>query len=279
MIDHEDNVPLCAVLFRGQPNGKIIKRLRKSPVVKPWMKVQAQKFGQYRSEDMVEALDWMLPVANSSDESIIVLLDWFSGHLTEEVAELVRSKGHVLLFHGGGTTAFEQVNDTHLHAQLQARILELENDIARRVRKERLERGDKRMRSVKHEDLIILTQSAWRDIDHKKLSEKGYRSTGPELPMTGPVDPSQDWKELLPVLEPIYPSGTSTEVFLQKKCEDATDFVKAGKDRKWKNWDDYHMLIEPFDDEDDEEEPESEEDDKDDNDCDGGSQPSHEGDV
>ena len=34
---------------------------------------------------MVEVLNWMLPVAHSPDESIIVLLDWFSGHLTEEV--------------------------------------------------------------------------------------------------------------------------------------------------------------------------------------------------
>ena len=39
------------------------------------------------SEDMVEALEWMLPVASSPEESIIVLLDWFSGHLTDEIEE------------------------------------------------------------------------------------------------------------------------------------------------------------------------------------------------
>ena len=49
------------------------------------MKMQVQVEGSYRSEDMVEVLNWMLPVAHSPDESIIVLLDWFSGHLTEEV--------------------------------------------------------------------------------------------------------------------------------------------------------------------------------------------------
>ena len=59
--------------------------------------VQVQEYGSYRSEDVVEALDWMLPMANNSRESIIVLLDWYSGHRTEEVRELIRRKGHVLL--------------------------------------------------------------------------------------------------------------------------------------------------------------------------------------
>jgi hypothetical protein len=54
------------------------------------VKVQVQEHGSYRSEDVVEALDWMLPVANIPSESIIVILDWYSGHLTKEVAELVR---------------------------------------------------------------------------------------------------------------------------------------------------------------------------------------------
>ena len=55
------------------------------------MKVQVQEHGSYRSEDMVKALDWMLPDASDSNESIIVLLDWYSGHLTEEVAEMRES--------------------------------------------------------------------------------------------------------------------------------------------------------------------------------------------
>ena len=46
----------------------------------------------------------MLPQANNPDQSCVVLLDFFSGHLTKEVADIVKAKGHVLLFHGGGTT-------------------------------------------------------------------------------------------------------------------------------------------------------------------------------
>ena len=113
MPDHPDNVPKVALLFKGKPNGKIFKRLQKYRLKKDWMKIQVQKAGSYRSEDMVEVLDWMLPEASSSEESIIVLLDWFSGHLTEEVEEKIVSKGHVFLFHGGGTTPFTQINDTH----------------------------------------------------------------------------------------------------------------------------------------------------------------------
>lgn len=74
--------------------------------------------GSYKSVDVVEALDWMLPDAADSSESIILMLDWYSGHLTEEVVELVRRKGHVLIFHGGGCTPFMQINDTHLHSRL-----------------------------------------------------------------------------------------------------------------------------------------------------------------
>ena len=108
--------PKVALLFKAKPGGTIIRDLKTSASLMPWMKAQVQENGSYRSQDVVEALEWMLPDCNDPTESIIVILDWFSGHLTEEVADVVRRKGHVLLFHGGGTTPFTQINDTHLHA-------------------------------------------------------------------------------------------------------------------------------------------------------------------
>ena len=131
MHDHEDQVPKVAMLFKGQPNGTIFKRLNAYKHKKPWMKIQTQAEGSYRSKDVVDALDWMLPQALSPQDSIIVLLDWFSGHLTEEVAAKVKEKGHVLLFHGGGTTPFTQINDTHLHALLAQTLLHVENVFAK----------------------------------------------------------------------------------------------------------------------------------------------------
>ena len=54
--------------------------------------IQVQEYGSYRSEDVVEALDWMLPRANNSRESMVVMLDWYSGHRTEEVRDLVKKR-------------------------------------------------------------------------------------------------------------------------------------------------------------------------------------------
>ena len=71
----------------------------------------------------VEVLNWLLPQAQSPDENTIVLLDWFSGHLAEEFANLVASKGHVLLFHGGVTTPFTQIKDIHVHAMLLSLLI------------------------------------------------------------------------------------------------------------------------------------------------------------
>ena len=82
------------------------------------MKLQVQENGSYRANDCAAALQWILPDAVDSSESMVVLLDWFSAHRSEEVEAVVRRKGHVLLFHGGGVTPFIQVNDTHLHASV-----------------------------------------------------------------------------------------------------------------------------------------------------------------
>ena len=129
-VDHQalsqapvsDAPPKVAVMFKAQPGGSVIKELQKLKL-KPWMNVQVQENGSYRSRDMVEALEWILPVANEPRDSIVVLLDWFKGHMTEEVAHKIKSKGHVLLFHGGGCTPYTQVNDTHLHARMLKKLL------------------------------------------------------------------------------------------------------------------------------------------------------------
>ena len=82
--------PKIAILFKAQPGGKTIKDLQKCCHLNAWTKVQVQENGSYRSEDVVEALRWMLPQAAHSRDSINVLLDWYAGHLTEEVAALVK---------------------------------------------------------------------------------------------------------------------------------------------------------------------------------------------
>ena len=70
----------------------------------------------------VELLAKTLPHRRDETESAIVCLDWYAGHRTDEVKEIIESRGHVRLMHGGGTTGMEQVNDTHLHAQFKAKL-------------------------------------------------------------------------------------------------------------------------------------------------------------
>ena len=82
--------------------------------VPPWLLVQFQEHGSYRTDDVVDFLDWSLEPAACPQQSTVVLLDWFSAHLSREVAELVAKKGHVLLLHGGGVTGIEQVNAARL---------------------------------------------------------------------------------------------------------------------------------------------------------------------
>ena len=169
--------PKVAVLFKAAPDGSVIQKLRKSSRLKPWMNVQVQKNGSYRSEDVVEALDWMLPNATKPEESIVVLLDWYIGHLTDAVAELVRRKGHVLLFHGGGCTPFTQVNDTHLHARLQQLMIQTEIDWAHKERQRLLSIGSNETPTMTRDEILSIVQEAWLSIDHERVAVKGYVQT------------------------------------------------------------------------------------------------------
>ena len=115
--------PPVAVLFKGK-KGHIVSDLKKKRDWPPWMHLQAQECGSYRADDVVELLKKSLHYAQDPEESVVVLLDWFKAHRSPEVAQLIKDMGHVLLFHGGGTTGYTQVNDTHLHAALQ-KLLQL----------------------------------------------------------------------------------------------------------------------------------------------------------
>ena len=238
-----DVPPRIALLFKGKQDGHMIRELRKSKRMASWMLVQAQEHGSYRSSDMVEALGWMLPPASNSSESIVLMLDWYSGHLTAEVADLVRSKGHVLIFHGGGCTPFSQINDTHLHASLARLLIQIENEWALQER----QRCKNKTPKMNREEILSIVQTAWLSIDHSRVAEKGYKQTGPTMPLRGPVAPEDVFRDLLRVLEEIEPSSTPTEVGMSWRDE-AVAFVKDGYETgKWTKWVDCHKLIEEHD--------------------------------
>jgi len=211
------------------------------------MHVQVQENGSYRSSDVVEALAWMLPDAADSSESVVVLLDWYSGHLTEEVAALVKSKGHVLLFHGGGCTPFSQINDTHLHAMLARVLIEIENAWALEERQRLLDLGLNKTPTMTREEILSIVATAWLSINHERVAAKGYKQTGPTMPLRGPVAPEDVFGDLLRVMEELDPSATPTEVGMTLRDE-AVAFVKDGFDAgKWTRWSDCEKLIEEHD--------------------------------
>ena len=242
--------PKCCVMFKGMPDGTILPGLRANNPSPEFMMVQVQEYGSYRTEDVVETLDWALPNAESSKESIVVLLDWYSGHRTAEVKDAISSKGHVLLFHGGGTTPFTQVNDTHFHALCQHYLEEIEMRYARKVRED--DRAAGRIYKTPHykrEDVLSFCSTMWQMIPHKRIAESAYLQTGPGMPMTGPIERSDIAKELAKVWDELDP-GELPGSMGTKIRDDAIAFVNEGWQKQWDCWLHAYRLIEEQDEED-----------------------------
>ena len=191
------------------------------------MLLQVQENGSYRSEDVCEFLEWALPQASSPEESIIVVLDWYSGHRTDEVEELLKRKGHVLLFHGGGTTPFTQINDTHLHAMVQRLMVAIENLWAHSQQKAARAAGKKITPVPKRPDTCRMVQGMWLSVDHARVADKGYKQLGPRMAFDGPVAREDVFHDLLLVLERIDPPEVVGGVGVALH-EEANAFVQRG---------------------------------------------------
>ena len=100
------------------------------------------------------------------------------------MADIDKKKGHVLLFHGGGTTPFTQINDTHLHAILAGKLLEQEIKWSAEKRLELIALKEffptrSTTPNPTRFDILALVQEAWLMLDHNNVAKKGYR--GPVL--------------------------------------------------------------------------------------------------
>ena len=247
----EAEPPQMCLLFKASPDGTVIQKLRDYHGLKSWTKVQVQEHGSYRSSDMVEALEWMLPDCRTAEDSIVVMLDWYCGHLTEEVADVIRRKGHVLLFHGGGCTPFTQVNDTHFHATLQRWLSKLEIVWSHEDLKRQDLEGVRRTPTLSREDCITIAQCAWTSMDHEGLASKGYAQTGPRMPLHGKVRCDDVFHDLRRVLEAIaQDEGRILDPdFVDMSIRDeAIAFVKKGYGTRWKTWEDCIHLVEEYSD-------------------------------
>ena len=111
----------------------------------------------------------------------MILLDWFSAHLSDEVQEAIRAMGHVVLYHGGGVTGLEQINDTHMHAQVQRTMEQLEVKLMSSARRA----SPEKIASLRRQDVLDLVSEMWLGLDHEGISRVGYAQTGPCLPADG----------------------------------------------------------------------------------------------
>ena len=122
--------------------------------------VQTAPKGSYRVEQLLEFFDLLLPVAERPEDAVCVNLDWFSAHLSPELWDLiVNQKGHMLTFHGGGTTGIMQANDTHVHEPLSKAFKKLELiDLQRkkRINRHKIPRRNRRLRNL-HKFMYVRT--------------------------------------------------------------------------------------------------------------------------
>ena len=122
--------------------------------------------------------------------------------------------------------------------------MELENQLALHKRHESVCSGKDKTPNPTREDIVELVQCAWLMIDHSRVATAGYKQTGPTMPLTGAVSPSDVFKDLLKVMEANDETSTALEVGMTLRDE-AVAFVKAGFDEgKWGTWSDCHKLIE-----------------------------------
>jgi hypothetical protein len=126
-------------------------------------------------------------------------------------------------------------------------LVQIENEWALQERQRLLDLGLNKTPTMTREEILSIVATAWLSIDHERVAAKGYKQTGPTMPLRGPVAPEDVFKDLLRVMEELDPSSTPTEVGMTLRDE-AVAFVKDGFDSgKWTEWSHCHKLIEEHD--------------------------------
>ena len=222
----DDKPPPVGLLFKSRTGERLRRELRWPA----WMNLQFQEKGSYRSTDVVDALKWAIPPSTCSEESVVVLLDWFAAHLTDEVQDALRNMGHVVLYHGGGVTGLEQVNDTHLHATVQRFMEQLETAAMFEQRK----RCPEKMASLTRQAVIDVVTEMWTSMNHKSVRDKGYRQTGPTLPLDCSLD------DVFVDLQP-YWAAIDGNALHHQAIQDVSDKWEQGI---LQSWHDAHLIIE-----------------------------------
>ena len=164
----------------------------------------------------------LFQIEERPQDSVCVMLDWFSAHLHEDVRQLiVEEKGHCLLFHGGGVTGVLQPNDTHVHEPLSKEFKRLEQRDVSQQRRLNNGKIPQRTRQKVYDDCHL----AWDSIDHDYVGPKSHLQDGWTLPLDGSRD-----DEIYHDLEPIWNSPaldmfTARQKLIDEVNQDITDRI------------------------------------------------------
>ena len=80
-------------------------------------------------------------------------------------------------------------------------LLHIENVSAHKERQRLIDIGRNQTPKTDRQCILSLVEAAWLSLDHRTISEKGYKQTGPNMPLHGPVRPQDVYCDLLKVLE------------------------------------------------------------------------------
>ena len=89
--------------------------------------------------------------------------------------------------------------------------------------------GQNKTPKMTRELILSIVQTGWLSINHARVAEKGYKQTGPTMPLRGPVAVEDVFADLLRVMDELDGSSTPTEVGMTLRDE-AVAFVRAGFD-------------------------------------------------
>ena len=219
-----------AICFKAAGSGE---RIRQSLEVPDNVLLQFGPKGSYRVKQVLEFLEWDLGDADGDGDMEIVFLDWFSAHLHPDVRELIKKKGHVVLFIPGGATPWVAVLDTDCHAPYQREYLRTEKE----DNAQQLMNGAA-MPECDRQTVMDRADFSWGVVPHARISETAWKHVGVGLSLDG----EEDNKLRKQCVSFWHEQGIPAA---RERIKAAIDIgIRTGD---LTSWDQYTELLEPYD--------------------------------
>ena len=139
--------------------------------------------GSYKESDVVAFLNAHLEEWKEGRDWRIIFADLCSAHRSENVLELCRSRGYVLILHGGGATPVAQTPDTDLNEEVRR----LYGNQESAVLMEKMRQGQL-VPKMTQEECMDLMHSVLSDKELHLQASRGYKKVGQSVALNGSED-------------------------------------------------------------------------------------------